>query len=606
MRYYFIAFLLLLPLVSVGQNILTIEGQSYKNSDDTWYGVNIPRDQPTRLTFNNNSIISANTFGYMLQAGDENVTGTNNNLDGEVITGNQFIWTGTDMTCITHGVFTGHNINAIIKYNYLDHVPMGIIRKSSNNMINTAGGVAYNIIKSGAVGINIKGMSNVCVYNNTLYTDRTPSQTWRGLIYIYTNTDVEPNSMAHGTRIFNNIFYTKYQTYCIQIGETDCLTGFESDYNVFYCETGVPVFSYCGSVKTFSEWQALGYDKHSVVINPDFMDLISFVPAKRLDYGTDLGQEWQAGLSVNAGWGAGDPAIALQNGTWQAGAVIYPAPAANMPPQVKISSPAKSTSFVAPATITIDALVTDTDGTIIKVEFYNGTTKLVERNTLPWSFTWKEVPEGTYSITASATDNSGSRTISDTVTVVVEKAAPAINQLPVVSIKSPENESSFEVPAIIYIAADATDEDGTVTKVEYFNSDVKIGESFSPPWTISFECSKACEYNIKAVVTDNLNAKASSSPLTIFLINKFEYPDLINLFPNPNNGQFKIDIEPPLPDKENTMTISSLTGQVLYNALLEKEANSMDFDLSSAATGNYILIITSGGRIVTIKKFIKN
>ncbi|MDZ7634123.1 MAG: hypothetical protein U5L72_06650 [Bacteroidales bacterium] len=66
---------------------------------------------------------------------------------------------------------------------------MGIIRKSANNMINTAGGVAYNIVKSGAVGINIKGMSNVNIYNNTLYTDRMTSETWRGLIYIYTHID---------------------------------------------------------------------------------------------------------------------------------------------------------------------------------------------------------------------------------------------------------------------------------------------------------------------------------------------------------------------------------------------------------------------------------
>ena len=182
----------------------------------------------------------------MLQAGDEGVAATNNNLDGEIITGNKFIWSGTDKKCITHGLFAGNNINAVIKYNYLDHVPMGIIRKSASNMSNTAGGVAYNIVKSGAVAINVKGMSNVYIYNNTLYTDRTTSETWRGLIDIYTNTDVSPISVSHGTKIFNNIFYTKYQTYCIQIDDAESLTGLESDYNIFYCETGTPLFDYCG------------------------------------------------------------------------------------------------------------------------------------------------------------------------------------------------------------------------------------------------------------------------------------------------------------------------------------------------------------------------
>ena len=66
-----------------------------------------------------------------MQAGDEIPSAYNNNLDGEIIPGNKFIWNGTDMTSITHGIFTGFNINARIKYNYCDKIPMGIIRKSN-------------------------------------------------------------------------------------------------------------------------------------------------------------------------------------------------------------------------------------------------------------------------------------------------------------------------------------------------------------------------------------------------------------------------------------------------------------------------------------------
>jgi hypothetical protein len=51
----------------------------------------------------------------MLQAGDESPGSNNNNLDGAVLTGNTFTWNGTDMTSITHGVFTGHNINVVVK-----------------------------------------------------------------------------------------------------------------------------------------------------------------------------------------------------------------------------------------------------------------------------------------------------------------------------------------------------------------------------------------------------------------------------------------------------------------------------------------------------------
>ena len=43
-------------------------------------------------------------------------------------------------------LFTGYNINAIIKYNYLYKVPTWNYDTKSNGMTNTSGGVAYNIV----------------------------------------------------------------------------------------------------------------------------------------------------------------------------------------------------------------------------------------------------------------------------------------------------------------------------------------------------------------------------------------------------------------------------------------------------------------------------
>jgi hypothetical protein len=131
-----------------------------------------------------------------------------------------------------------------------------------------------------------------------------------------------------------------YQIPNIRI-ETWCLNDFESDNNVFWCEAGTPVFVISGVMKTFAEWQALGYDTHSIVVTPGFVNTSDFVPATRLDYGTDLGAEFQTGLSVSAEWSSNNPSTAAQNGPWQAGArvfapdsgdqiiKIYPNPASN-------------------------------------------------------------------------------------------------------------------------------------------------------------------------------------------------------------------------------------------------------------------------------------
>src|SRR5690606_10700984 len=61
----------------------------------------------------------------------------------------------------------------------------------------------------------------------------------------------------------------------------------------------------------------------------------------------------------------------------------------------------------------------DSDGTITKVEFYNGTTLLGTDTSAPYSYTWTNVKAGEYNITAKATDNKGATTISDVVSIQV-------------------------------------------------------------------------------------------------------------------------------------------------------------------------------------------
>jgi hypothetical protein len=313
--------------ILIGHRILTIEGTVINNgSPGVWTGVNIPRNVPTQFCYRNNAITSVNSNGYILQAGDERPGIGMNNLDGEVITGNNIIWNGTDMTSITHGIFTGYNINAFIKYNYLRNVPMSIIRKS-NGMSNTSGGVAYNIINDPpATGVVVKGMNNVNIFNNTFYSTRIAFNgtegTWRGLVDIYMNTDISPNGSSTGTKIFNNIFYTKHQIPNINLYEDADLTGFQCDYNLYYCEDGAPAFKIKNVSYTFSQWQSMGYDTHSVIANPEFLDFSGFVPSKPLYYGKNLGAEWQSGLSANAVWGVTDPATTNQNKEWQVGARV--------------------------------------------------------------------------------------------------------------------------------------------------------------------------------------------------------------------------------------------------------------------------------------------
>jgi regulation of enolase protein 1 (concanavalin A-like superfamily) len=96
----------------------------------------------------------------------------------------------------------------------------------------------------------------------------------------------------------------------------------------------------------------------------------------------------------------------------------------NQPPTVSISSPKTGATFTAPANISITATAGDVDGSVTRGAFYAGTRLLGSDTTSPFSVTWHNVPAGTYSLKAVATDNEGATTTSAPITVTVAAAPP--------------------------------------------------------------------------------------------------------------------------------------------------------------------------------------
>ena len=108
----------------------------------------------------------------------------------------------------------------------------------------------------------------------------------------------------------------------------------------------------------------------------------------------------------------------------------------NTPPTVSLTTPANGASYTAPATITLAATAADSDGTIAKVEFFRGKKLIGASTAAPYGVTWSNVPAGSYSLTAKATDNGGAVTTSQAVPITV--TAPNNNVL----ISSPANGST--------------------------------------------------------------------------------------------------------------------------------------------------------------------
>ncbi|WP_159090783.1 M12 family metallopeptidase [Aquimarina aquimarini] len=92
----------------------------------------------------------------------------------------------------------------------------------------------------------------------------------------------------------------------------------------------------------------------------------------------------------------------------------------NQAPTVSITSPSNGATFAQGATVSIRASASDSDGSVTKVEFYRGSTKLGEDRSSPYSYNWNNSTSGTHNLTAVATDNKGKSTTSSRVRITVE------------------------------------------------------------------------------------------------------------------------------------------------------------------------------------------
>lgn len=253
-------------------------------------------------------------------------------------------------------------------------------------------------------------------------------------------------------------------------------------------------------------------------------------------------------------------------------------PGSNIPPTVALTSPAANGSYVAGTSVTLSVTAADSDGTVAKVEYFDGTTSLGVATSAPFSLNWVATL-GTHTFTAQATDNVGARTTSAAVEVsittgsngilcAVEGAVcalpagaladvsygagglfsvkrnltgnvPCTNQYfgadpapgklkscyyttlnqgnnvpPTVALTSPTASGSYSAGSAVTLSAMASDSDGSISQVEFFDGTTSLGVTTSAPYSVSWVATLG-SHSFTAQATDNLGAKTTSAPVAI-------------------------------------------------------------------------------------------
>jgi hypothetical protein len=103
--------------------------------------------------------------------------------------------------------------------------------------------------------------------------------------------------------------------------------------------------------------------------------------------------------------------------------------AANMPPTIAITNPPNGSVLASPATFSIGAKASDTDGGVTNVLFLQGTASLGNIQNSPYLVTVHNLQVGDYTFAAVASDNGGLKA-TNAITVHVVAPALPVGQFP--------------------------------------------------------------------------------------------------------------------------------------------------------------------------------
>ena len=189
-------------------------------------------------------------------------------------------------------------------------------------------------------------------------------------------------------------------------------------------------------------------------------------------------------------------------------------------PNATFVSPAYAALFQIGRPIPIVVQALDTDGRVASVTFYADRKVIGRDSSAPYTLKWSNATLGPHRLRALVTDNRKLQTTIDTTITVLE------NTPPTVTLTAPIDGANFRTGEPIEVVADASDEGGGVSKVEFYlvNMDLGfsapidlVGTAGTAPYRITLPGLAKGDYMLRAVAVDNQGATSPSVP-TMFMV----------------------------------------------------------------------------------------
>ncbi len=179
----------------------------------------------------------------------------------------------------------------------------------------------------------------------------------------------------------------------------------------------------------------------------------------------------------------------------------------NALPSVAVGS--NVSSAAAPATFALSATASDPDGSIASVQWLANGSPIGTSTTSPYTLSWSGVGSGAYSVVARATDNNGQQSTSSAINLTV-------NSPPSVALTQPANGAVLQGPyGNTVLAASASDPDGSINRVEFWQGGGLIGQVTSAPYQLAWNGIGVGTYTVFARAYDNAGAMTQTGSISM-------------------------------------------------------------------------------------------
>jgi subtilisin family serine protease len=191
-----------------------------------------------------------------------------------------------------------------------------------------------------------------------------------------------------------------------------------------------------------------------------------------------------------------------------------------IPPTVEVTAPAEGSTVEG--TIALSATASDDHGSISKVEFYVGTTRVGTVTAAPYTFNYNTrlQANGAKVITAKAYDSWNNVSTSAPVNVTFDNDFIG----PAVAVTAPAEGATLT--ETVTLSATASDERAGISKVEFYVGTTRVGTATAAPYTFNYNT--RLQANGAKVITakayDSWNNVSTSAPVNVTFDNDFTGP----------------------------------------------------------------------------------